>query len=141
MQLFFTDRWVELIIDGYINLKYKVEIRIPQRSPVSPVLFLIYMSRVFLEIETQLPQVTRLLFIDNLGFLVAGNSVIKIKKILDKVGKIIFNLGMYNAIIYNINNIKALLFFKSRKQKMLEQLTAIQLRFGGQFIRFNQKAT
>ena len=28
-QSFLTDRWVELVIDGYINLKQKVETEIP----------------------------------------------------------------------------------------------------------------
>ena len=34
-----------------------------------------------------------------------------------------------------------MLFSKVRKQKLLEQLIATRLRFGGQAIRFNQKAT
>ncbi len=34
-----------------------------------------------------------------------------------------------------------MLFSKARKQKLLEQLTATQLRFGGQSIKFNQEAT
>ena len=65
-----------------------METRIPQGSPVSPILFLIYISRVFLEIESWLPQVTCLLFMDDLGFLLTGNFVIEIKKILEKAGKI-----------------------------------------------------
>ena len=54
-QSFLTDRWVELVIDGHINPKCKVETGILQRSPISPILFLIYISRVFLEIESRLP--------------------------------------------------------------------------------------
>ncbi len=34
-----------------------------------------------------------------------------------------------------------MLFSKARKKKLLKQLTATQLRFGGQTIRFNQEAT
>ena len=87
-QSFSTDRWVELVIDGYVNPKHKVETGIPQGSPVLLVLFLIYISGVFLEIESRLPQVTCLSFMDDLGFLAAGNSVIEIKKILEKAGKL-----------------------------------------------------
>ena len=48
---------------------------------------LIYISGVFLEIESRLPQVTCLSFMDDLGFLAGGNSVIEIKKTLEKAGK------------------------------------------------------
>lgn len=34
-----------------------------------------------------------------------------------------------------------MLFSKARKPKLLQQLTTTKLKFGGQFVRFNQKAT
>lgn len=46
-QSFLTDKWIELVIDGYINAKQKVETGILQNSPVSSILFLIYISGVF----------------------------------------------------------------------------------------------
>lgn len=52
---------------------------------------------------------------DNLGFLIASNFVIKIKKLLEKARKIILDWGIYNAINYNISKTKAILFFKTRK--------------------------
>lgn len=56
-ELFFDDRQVNLVIDGYIKPKYNLEIGIPQVSLVFPILFCIYISRGFLEIESQLLQV------------------------------------------------------------------------------------
>ena len=64
-QSFLTDRWVELVIDGYITPKHKVETGILQGSPVSPILFLIYISEVFFQVESQLPQITCLSFMDD----------------------------------------------------------------------------
>lgn len=88
IQYFLTNRWVELMIDGFIYFKYKVKTTIPQGSPISLIIFLIYISNVFLEIEKQLPDITCLSLIDNLGFLVADKSMLKIKKLLKKVRKI-----------------------------------------------------
>ena len=89
-------------------------------SPVSPILFFIYISRVFLEIESRLPQITYLSFTDDLGFLVAGNSAIKIQKLLEKARKFTLDKEIRNAVIYDINRTKTMLFFKAKKQKLLQ---------------------
>lgn len=52
--IFLTNRWVELVTNGYINPSYKIETKIPQRLPVSSVLFMIYISEVFLEMRSHL---------------------------------------------------------------------------------------
>lgn len=102
-QSFLTDRWVELVIDGHTNPKCKIETGIPQGLPVSPVLFLLYIRGVFAEIESRLPEVACLSFIDDLAFLAAGNSIIEIKKILEKAGKIPLDWGARNAVTYGIS--------------------------------------
>ena len=50
-QSFMADRRVELMIDGHINPEVAVNIGILQSSPVSPILFLIYISGIFEEVE------------------------------------------------------------------------------------------
>jgi len=92
-QSFLTDRSVELVIDGFINPKCKVQTGIPQGSPVSPILFLIYISGVFMEIENQVPNITCLSFMDDLAFLAAGKSIVEIKKSLEKSWKNHLGLG------------------------------------------------
>ena len=140
-QSFLTDRWVELMIDGYVNPKHKVETGIPQGSPVSPILFLIYISGVFSQIETRLPQITCLSFMDDLSFLTAGYSVPEIKKALEEAGSIALGWGTNNAVTYDISKTKAILFSKARNQKLIKQLSETELRFGGQTVCFNQEAT
>lgn len=71
---------------------------------------------------------------DDLRFLAAINSIIKIKTVLKKAGKIILKWGMRNAVTCKT---KAILFSKTMKQKLLEQLKISQLRFDGQIIVFN----
>lgn len=48
----------------------------------------------------------------------------KIKKILEKTGKVTLDWGIHNVVIYDINKTKAMLFFKARKKKLLKQLIA-----------------
>lgn len=126
---------------GRLTPSAKWRQKYPEGSPASTILFLIYISGVFLEIESRLPQVICLSFMDDLEFLAAGKSVIEIKEALEKAGQITLEWGTRNAVTYDISKTEAMLFSKARKQKLLEQLKAIQLRFGGQTIKFNQEAT
>lgn len=52
---------------------------------------------------------------DNLKFLVAGNSVLKIRKILKKAEKMTLDWEMRNAVTWNISKTKTILFLKARK--------------------------
>ena len=54
---FLTNRKLQLIINGHNNPKNNIETRILQGSPVSPILFLIYISRVFDQIGKKLPKI------------------------------------------------------------------------------------
>ena len=47
---FLPDRKIQLVIDGHENAKREIETEISQRSLVSPILFLIYISRVFVSV-------------------------------------------------------------------------------------------
>ena len=86
---FLTDRKLQLVIDGHNNQEKEVETGIPQGSPVSPILFLIYISGVFEQVEKELPGIVSLLFVDDLGFIASGISVKEMAKTLEKVGRIV----------------------------------------------------
>ena len=84
---FLTDRTVQLIIDGCKNQERKIDTGIPQGSPVSPILFLIYISGVFYKVQEVIPAVTSLSFVDDLGSIGSGRSIKEIGKILERVAK------------------------------------------------------
>ena len=86
---FLTDRKLQLVIDGHNNQEKEVETGIPQGSPVSPILFLIYISGVFEQVEKELPGIVSLSFVDDLGFIASGVSVKEMTKTLEKVRRII----------------------------------------------------
>lgn len=86
---FLIDQKVQLVIDEHDNKEKKIEIGIPQGSPVSSVLFLIYMNGVFNKVLKTNPLVISLLFIDDLGFIVLGSLVKEMIKTLGKVAQAI----------------------------------------------------
>lgn len=103
MQSFLTNKWVELVIDGYINPKQKVETGIPQGLPVSPILFLIYISGMFSQLEEKLPGITYISFVNDLSFLASGRSINIVGKLLEKAGKIALEWGSNNSFTYDMS--------------------------------------
>lgn len=59
-----------------------------------------------------MPKRILLFFIDNISFKALSVFIKKIAKVLEKVNKIILQWGKKNAIIYNINKTKFVLFSK-----------------------------
>lgn len=110
------------MIDGCENQERKIETGIPQGSPVSPILFLIYVSWVFYKVQDITPSVTSLSFVDDLGFVASGNSVKEIGKILQEVAKTVLEWGTLNAVTCDTAKTEAVLFSKSHWQRLSRQL-------------------
>ena len=81
-QLFLTDQTFQLVIDGHDNRERRIITRIPQGSPVSPILFLLYINGIFVKVTESNPAVISLSFMDNLGFIFASYSVKELAKTL-----------------------------------------------------------
>ena len=138
---FLTDQKVQLVIDGYENREREIETGIPQGSPVSPILFLIYISGVFDQVTKTCPLVTSLSFIDDLGFVASGSSVKEVGKALEKVAKMVIEWGKRNAVTYDTSKTEAVLFSKARRQKYNKQLQETKIKVGSEKISFNKEAT
>ena len=136
-----TNRKIQLVIDAHDNKEREIENGIPQGSPVSPILFLIYISRVFDKVSETSPFVTSLLFVDDLGFIAAGNSVKEIVKVLEKVAQVVIEWGRLNAVTYNTSKTEAILLSKSHRQPLKKQLRETKIKVAGEKISFNMKAT
>ena len=115
---FLTNRKVQLVIDRHDNKKREIETGIPQGSPLSPILFLIYISGVFNKVSETSPLVTSLSFIDDLGFIASDSSVKEIVRALEKVAKEVIEWGRVNAVTYNTSKTEAVLFSKSHRQRL-----------------------
>ena len=84
-KFFLTDRSVQLVINGHDNKEREIETGILQRSPVSSILFLIYISGVFDIVIENNPAVISLSFVNNLGFIASSSSVKEISQTLEKI--------------------------------------------------------
>ena len=64
----------------------KVECGIPQGSPLSPILFMMYVSGFFDAIEAKAP-ITTLSFIDDIGLTAVEGSIYEVTNTLQQVGQ------------------------------------------------------
>ena len=140
-QSFLTDRTVQLVINGYDNRERNIETRILQESPVSPILFLIYISGVFDQVTESNPAITSLSFVDDLGFIAAGFSVKELAKTLGQVAQVVLEWGKFNAVTYDIAKTEAVLFSKSYCQRLNKQIAVVNIKIGTEKIKFNKEAT
>ena len=138
---FLTDRKIQLVIDGHDNKERDIETGIPQGSPVSPILFLIYISGVFEAVTENNPTVTSLSFVDDLGFIASGTSVQEISKTLETVASSVLRWGLTNAVTYDTSKTEAVLFSKSHRQRLNKQLRETKIQVGNEKIMFNKEAT
>lgn len=106
-----TNQKLQLIINGYNNLENDVETRISQKLPISSILFLIYVNKIFEQVEKELSEIVFLSFVDDLGFVASKMLIKEIARALRKVGNRVVKWGQKNAITYNTSKIKLVLFF------------------------------
>ena len=135
---FFTDRKVQLVIDGYTCSSKEVEAGLPQGSPISPILFVIYISGFFDHIEEKIP-VTTLSFADNIGIIAVESSIRDTTKTLEAAGLEAIQWGLQNRISFEVDKTEAVLFTK--KRKLAKEVKQARIRLENKSIRYNKEAT
>lgn len=89
-------------------------------------------------IENQLSHIAYFFLIDNKCFLIVYRSASKIAKTLEKVRRIALKWRINNAVIYNKNKTKAVLFFKAYWQKLVKLLET-RVRIDRKIVCFKKK--
>jgi hypothetical protein len=134
---FMKDRKVSLIINGYETAMKPTNSGIPQGSPVSPILFAIYISGVFEEVEDETGAVG-ISFVDDLSWIASGANVMEIAETLEKCAKIATRWAEQNAVELDIAKTEAILFAKKNQQRKRKKKINIG---NGNSISFNKGAT
>ena len=136
---FLTDRQAQLVIDGFTCSLKDTNSGVPQGSPVSPILFIIYLSGIFNKIEEQNPEITALSFADDIAFLAPGKTVKDIQDALANAGEQAIAWGLTNNVTFDVDKTEAVLFTKKRKIRQI--LSNYNIKIQSHAIKFNREAT
>ncbi len=75
VESFLHGRRAQLVINGHECPLRDISTILPQGSPVSLILYIVYIHILIKRVKEELPQGLNISFIDNIGLLVKGNSV------------------------------------------------------------------
>ena len=120
-----TTRWVESFLSNRMaSLSFHkdtermsgIDTGIPQGSPVSPILFLIYISPLFTLMEKEHPEVTCPSYIDDICLLVEGDTPEQNATKLEEAVATCFSWGADNAVAFDDPKSELMHFYKARKE-------------------------
>lgn len=114
MESFLSDRTAGLAFDGEIEEMSPVQTGIPQGSPVSPILFLLYRSPLFDELERKHPEARCPSYIDDLGLLVVGKSAIANCQTLQWMATTVVDCQARNALKFDDPKTELMHFHQKR---------------------------
>lgn len=109
VKAFLSDRRLRLSFDGKTEEFETVDTGIPQGSPVSPILFLIYIRDLF-----QSKGGLYISYIDDISITVSSTSLKKNIKILEREARRLFDLGTSNHIEFDLVKTELIHFTKSK---------------------------
>ena len=113
---FLSNRTLRLSFDGQTEKFSKIETGIPQGSPISPILFLIYIRELFPRLAAKV-----LSYIDDISLTVASTSLKKNTRILEREVAKLYELGAKNAIQFDLAKTE-LMHFSTGKQAKITTL-------------------
>lgn len=90
--------------------------------PVSPILFIIYLSSVFDMIERRVVGVQSLSFADDIGLLVSGHLVKEVCGNLQKAAKVAIEWGHENRVQFDAGKTEAVLLTRKCGQELKDQI-------------------
>jgi hypothetical protein len=102
------------VINGHESAMKPTTTGIPQGSPVSPILFAIYISGIFEEIEEEVLGSTGLSFVDDISWLAVGKDVTEIINILTACAKAAKAWARRNAVEFDVAKTEAVIFTRNK---------------------------
>jgi hypothetical protein len=108
---FMSDRYIQLAFDGEKDQKTRIETGIPQGSPVSPILFLIYIRFLFEEIDVEVPTPS---YMDDIAILAVGKELDANCEILQRIARKLIQWGQENGVEFDQGKTELIHFHRDR---------------------------
>src|SRR6266480_3445045 len=129
----------QLVIDGFICPLRDVSTGLPQGSPLSPVLWIIYIHALLKKINETFPDRINISFINDISITAEGKDAEEVAKLLEEAGAQLMHLGKEYYIGFDEEKIEAALFTCKRKQ--LQKMRNLQIRLPNFTCKFQKEAT
>ena len=100
------------MIDGFTCPLRDVSAGLPQGSPLSPVLWIIYIHTLLKKINKIFPDRINISFINNISLIVEGKDIEDMAKLLGEAGSQLIHLGKEYHISFNEEKTEAILFIR-----------------------------
>jgi len=141
LKRFMENRKVIMSMDGKEGDSMDVEMGVPQGSPVSRVLFVIYLSGLFGQVEDKEKECGSkgISFVDDVAWVVEGEDVGECTQRLERCAAETTNWAKKNACRFDIEKTEAMLFTRPRKSK--EPKMNARVRVGNPEVSYNKEAT
>ena len=114
-----TDKWIQLAFEGKIQSLIKVLIGLPQGSPASPILFLLYVVEILANKGYQLS------YINDFQITISSTSVFKNYKTLEEILKLLFNQTQDKGIEFDSDKTE-LIHFHTHKEEIITPITVVE---------------
>jgi len=104
------------VINGFTCPLRDVSAGLPQGSPLSPVLWIIYIHALLKKIDETFPDRINISFINDISLIAEGKDVEDVAKLLGEAGSQLVHLGKEHHISFDEEKTEAVLFTRKRKQ-------------------------
>ena len=127
------------MIDGRTGETRAIQAGLPQRSPVSPVLFILSISALFQWLEDTHPTLQAISFVDDIGLVIECDGLEEGTTRLQGTARDTMQWGSDNKVEFEVSKTEVMLF--SRRRKVLQAATSVVVRIGEQSFAIKQEAT
>jgi len=132
-----TDRKVRIELDGETGEAQTVDTGVLQGSPAAPILFIVYLSGIFDEVERKVPGITGLSFVDDIGWWADGKDDEVVTAKLSEAATASMVWAAQNGVEFDHGKTEAAIFWKKRKAAEAKATVKV----GGNEAPFNKEAT